>query len=240
MVLTEDIRSVESPTFASELNLAAGTKAFRRALLNHPDFKRLKKTVESGPDGEAAVIRQIEALVQREIDEHYENPFDVALSAYLAALEWAEDAASVAAAAQSVLGTANCWWAYEVARDVLTKAVATGRVTPATSTAGNKVPDMGRSLHEIANAARQSIVQGGHWLLAPLSASGWREETLLTVLRQLSAPQRSGTGKLVAFTQSPTSRGVGEPSDRWLGASRRWRQKPIRRSSARFKTKTAA
>lgn len=116
---------IEDIRFSAELNLATGAKAFRRALRDHSLLHQLAEAARDAASATALVDRVAE-LSRRQIDVRYENPFDVALCCYLVVLGDTAEPATVARAAQAVSKAPNCWWAIEVAGDVLMRAIAKG------------------------------------------------------------------------------------------------------------------
>ena len=120
MTLPEVMDAVEQDDFSAEMNLAAGTAAFRQALATHPLFRRLVELTKENP-GE--IVARIENISHRGIDIRYENPFDVALSAYLMALSESASPEAVPTAANAVLGTPQCWWASGIAHELALQPV---------------------------------------------------------------------------------------------------------------------
>src|SRR5262249_8196271 len=83
MTLAETMEAIERDEFAAELSLAAGAQSFRRAVTENDLFRQLLPLAKEAPEDLAA---RIETISRLDIDERYENPFDVALSAYMLAL----------------------------------------------------------------------------------------------------------------------------------------------------------
>lgn len=125
MALADIMRGIEQYHFSSEINLAAGTKAFRRGLRAHELVRRL---ADLAKDTEARLIvaKRVEELSQAEIDTRYENRFDAALSAYLTVLDDTAQPETVARAASAAAKAPNCWWTVGLSRELLIHAVATG------------------------------------------------------------------------------------------------------------------
>jgi hypothetical protein len=127
MTLAETMEAIERDEFAAELSLAAGAKAFRRAVTEHDLFRQLLPLAKETPEELAA---RIETISRLDIDERYENPFDVALSAYILALsDVPEKRKLVYEAVQAVLRTRKLWWADAFARELLLQTVAAGDIT---------------------------------------------------------------------------------------------------------------
>ncbi len=125
MTFAETMRAIEQDEVAAEMNLAAGTKAFRRAIRGHELFQRLTELAQKDP---AEVVTRIENISHLEIDERYENPFDTALSAYLMALSDVAEPETLSKAAAAVLRTPKCWWASGLAHELLLQTVAAGAI----------------------------------------------------------------------------------------------------------------
>jgi hypothetical protein len=125
VALSDLMNAVEQDRFSAELNLAAGTKAFRRGLRNHPLFRELVELAENA-QARSAIAERIAALSRVEIDARYENRLDAALSAYLTVLADTGEPDVIAQAASAAAVAPNCWWTVEIARDLLMRAVATG------------------------------------------------------------------------------------------------------------------
>jgi hypothetical protein len=123
MTIAETMAAIERDEFAAEMNLAAGTNAFRRAIREHDLFRRLSELTK---ENTSAVLERIETISLIEIDDRYENPFDTALSAYLMALPSTAEPQAAARASQAVLRTQKIWWASAVARELLLQTVAGG------------------------------------------------------------------------------------------------------------------
>src|SRR6266478_427717 len=100
MALANVMQAVEQPRFSAEVNLAAGTKAFRRGLRGHDLFRKLAELAKNA-ESRVAVAKRVEELSQAEIDMRYENRFDAALSAYLTVLGDTAQPETVAKAASA-------------------------------------------------------------------------------------------------------------------------------------------
>jgi hypothetical protein len=185
MTFAETMRAIEQDEFAAEMNLAAGTKAFRRRLREHNLFRRLTELAKENP---AEVAGRIEGISHLEIDQGYENPFDTALSAYLMALSDVAEPERISKAAAAVLRTPKCWWASGLARELLLQTVAVGAI-------GAGV-DWREAVYARVN----------NWLTA-VHASG-TETTIRELLRAVSAGQPAGQGNNVIEFPSPAKRAV--------------------------------
>lgn len=127
MPLAEIMQGIEQYRFSSELNLAAGTKAFRRGLREHDLFRRLAE-LATDAQARAAVAKRVEELSGTEIDASYENRFDAALSAYLTVLGDVAEPEVLGKAAEAVTKTPNTWWAVGISHELLMRAIARGWV----------------------------------------------------------------------------------------------------------------
>ena len=125
MALADIMQGIEQYRFSSELNLAAGTKAFRRGVREHELVRRLADLAKD-TETRLTVAKRVEELSQVEIDGRYENRFDAALSAYLTVLGDTAQPETVAKAASAAAKAPNCWWTVGLSRELLMHAVATG------------------------------------------------------------------------------------------------------------------
>ena len=67
--LAEIMNAIEQHRFSSELNLAAGTKAFRRGLRSHILFQQLAEAAKD-PRARSVVAKRIEQLADEPVDLH--------------------------------------------------------------------------------------------------------------------------------------------------------------------------
>lgn len=125
MTLADVMKAIEQDEFSAEMNLAAGTRAFRRSIRAHDLFLRLTNLAKENP---SEVAERVESLSHLDVDMAYENRFDAALSAYLMVLSDVAEAEVVSKAGQAVLRTPNCWWASGLARELLLETVAAGAI----------------------------------------------------------------------------------------------------------------
>jgi hypothetical protein len=123
MSLTDVMKAIEQDEFSAEMNLAAGTRAFRRSVSGHDLFSRLTKLAKENP---SEVAERVESISHLDVDLSYENRLDVALSAYLMVLSEVAEPEIVAKAGQAVLRISKCWWASGLARELLLETVAAG------------------------------------------------------------------------------------------------------------------
>jgi len=182
MTLAETMAAIERDEFAAEMNLAAGTKAFRRAVREHELFDRLSELAKENP---SEVAERIETISRSAVDERYENPFDTALSAYLMALCDVAGPEIASKIVQAVLRTPKTWWASGLARELLLQTVAMGAI-------GVGV--------DWRNYARVN-----EWFVALHSSSG-RETTMRELLDAVSAGQPTGRVSNVIEFPPPEAR----------------------------------
>lgn len=133
---TDILNDIEGLAFSAELNLAAGKRAFNRILEGNRLFNDLVASART-PTGPSKIVERIRELASQPIDERYEHPSDVAFSAYLKALAEACDPKTVAEAAKVVATVPGCGWAADIARELLSSALASGLAFPPTGIAGN-------------------------------------------------------------------------------------------------------
>jgi hypothetical protein len=128
MQLVDLMQEVEEYRFSAEVNLASGTRAFRRGLRGHELFQKLVRLAQDHPNAQAAIVARIATLSDMTIDQRYENRFDAALSAYLTVLGETAQADIIARAASTASTAPNCWWTIGISRELLMWAIATGEV----------------------------------------------------------------------------------------------------------------
>lgn len=122
MNLQDTISQVESHGFAVQLGVASDWRTFRRALREHPVANRLNELLATTAN-QAAVLRRVQSLSQRETDARYENPWDVALTVYVDALH-RHDQVLARLAASAARRAGHIWWISRVVDRVLTSAEA--------------------------------------------------------------------------------------------------------------------
>jgi len=139
MALAEIMQGIEADRFSSELNLASGTRAFRRGLRGHELFRRLAELARDA-EVRATMVRRVEELATSGLDNRYENRYDAALSAYLTILGDTAEPEAVARAAEAAAGARNTWWTVGISRDLIAHAVATGSAQAPAVAAWHYVP----------------------------------------------------------------------------------------------------
>lgn len=128
MELADVIAAIEDHRFSAEVNLAAGTTAFRRGLHSHHLVIYLIE-LAGKPEVRAEVAKRIGDLSAREIDPRYENVYDAALSAYLTVLSETAGPDVIAETAKVACTARNCWWTEGLAKELLTSATASVRTS---------------------------------------------------------------------------------------------------------------
>src|ERR1700693_3830765 len=181
MPLADVMQEIERHSFSSEVNLAAGTKAFRRGLRMHALFRTL---VDLARDAKtrSAVAKRVEEIAANEIDDRYENRFDAALSAYLTVLGDTAQPGTVAKAAMAATRAQNCWWTVGISRELIINAVSTGWADTATA-AWHLVPAalmQGVTSQKVHGSSLQTWWSSNY---VPLSARENATRRLLSVLR---------------------------------------------------------
>jgi len=177
MTLAETMAMIEQDEFAAQMNLAAGTTAFRRAIREHELFHRLSECAKENP---SALTERIEMISHIEIDERYENHFDTALSAYLLALSDVDDPEVASEASQSVLRTPKIWWASGIARDLLLQTVAVGaNGNAAVAQVEVRAMPVKNKIHLVQNSDFMGLPNGNEndptraeWGMGPVSGNG--------------------------------------------------------------------
>lgn len=219
MPLTDIMENIEQHRFSSELNLAGGTKAFRRCLRGHELFQSLLKLARD-PEARLAVVRRVEELAQSEINPRYENRFDAAMSAYLTVLDDTAEPETIARAGAAAANAPNIWWTVGVSREVIAHAVATGWAhAPAAAVAWHFVPAAIVPGTEWRQALRSDLQKwwAGHEI--PASTSAIAGKRILSALRAAQAraqvphdsnvivmPPPSETGETVVWRARGRSR----------------------------------
>lgn len=128
MELKDLMQEIEAHRFSAEVNLAAGSKAFGRALQNHETFRALINLGKE-PGASEVIAKRVVDLSGRNVDPQYENQFDAALSAYLTVLRDTAKPEVLAEAASAAATARNCWWTTGLSRELLVRALATGDVS---------------------------------------------------------------------------------------------------------------
>ena len=108
---------IEGERFSATLNVVSGLKQFVRGLSSAVEVQELLASVRSGTDP-GIVAGQFDQVAARETDPAHENPWDVALAAYLHVLNQV-DANRAAICAERALNFPNGWWSTKIADEIL-------------------------------------------------------------------------------------------------------------------------
>jgi hypothetical protein len=108
---------LESDRFSATMNVVSGLKPFLRALASAPEVQALLASLRSSADL-SAVAERFNQVIDRATDPSYENPWDVAIAAYLLVLHEV-DRRQAANCAERALNCPNCWWSTKVADQIL-------------------------------------------------------------------------------------------------------------------------
>ena len=117
--MNQIFEQIESHGFSARANLASGGVQFSQVILSEPNVRMLAQIARTH-SGVSAVIRRVLQVSRRNVDYRYENPFDVALCAYLLLVQAVRPDLSQLAAGV-VLSAPNCWWSTSLARAMLSE-----------------------------------------------------------------------------------------------------------------------
>jgi hypothetical protein len=204
MPLTDIMQEIESDRFSSELNLASGTRAFRRGLRGHEFFHRLAELARDTAV-RAIVVRRVEDLAASTVDDRYENRYDAALSAYLTVLGDTAEPESVARAAEAAARARNIWWTVGISRDLISHAVATGAAQAPVTAAWHYVPGVlvqNARWSDTNHVFQTSGLETGVLLSVRENASKW-----MRVLRAAPGNAQPSQAANVIAMQPPTDEG---------------------------------
>ena len=137
--LTGTLAQIESSVFCAEMNLAAGKKLFLRFLRSNPVFIELCEAAHN-PEGTRQIKSRLLDLVRTETQSEHEHPYDVALAAYLLALDDTAEPDIIAEAAREMAGLPNGTWSTMLAREILLRATSTGQLNHPTTQAQAEAP----------------------------------------------------------------------------------------------------
>jgi hypothetical protein len=201
MTLAETMDAIERDEFAAEMNLAAGTKAFRRAMKEHSLFRYFCGLAK---DSLTEVAARIETISHLDVDERYENRLDTALSAYMMALANFAEPEVVSKAASAVLRTPRCWWASGISREMLLQTVAFG------------VVGTGQAVTSVSSTVQRIDWEGAFHIDVASWYQMWvprRDESMRRLLRDLRAGQPSGQGnKVIKFPSEDDRTAIHQPN----------------------------
>jgi hypothetical protein len=111
---------IESPAFHAQLGVISGFALFVRALAETPEVQDLTRAALTA-EARNALYQRILEVSRRPVDPEFENPWDIALSAYLWALNQ-QDPSLALAAAEAVVQTEDCWWAKKIGLNIIEAA----------------------------------------------------------------------------------------------------------------------
>jgi len=147
MPIAELMQGIEATDFSAELNLASGTRAFRRRLREHALVQELRELARDAATREALANR-VEELSAQEVDVRYENRFDAALSAYLTVLADTALPETIARSATAAARARNTWWTVGISHELIARAMATG---------------LAQAPVNVRQVAQEAIVPGANW-----------------------------------------------------------------------------
>jgi hypothetical protein len=108
---------IESERFSATLNVVSGLKQFVRGLSSAVEIQELLASARSDMD-HGVVAGRFDQVATRETDLSYENPWDVALAAYLHVLNQV-DPNRAAICSERALHLPNGWWSTKIADEIL-------------------------------------------------------------------------------------------------------------------------
>ncbi len=100
--------TLESDRFSATMNVVSGLKQFVRAIASAPEVQELLASTRSHDDV-IVIAERFNQVAARATDPAYENPWDVALAAYLLVLDRV-DPGQAALCAERVSMSSNGWW----------------------------------------------------------------------------------------------------------------------------------
>jgi len=118
MTWEELMRQIESDSYAIRLGVASGKSIFMDLLEESPELGELLRFLRSDVKAPSNVLNRIRAISAISIDYRYENPYDIALAAYVFSLHFFSRALA-GFAAEIAFAAPLTWWAREIARYVL-------------------------------------------------------------------------------------------------------------------------
>jgi hypothetical protein len=119
--LPELMSLIESHRFSAEVNLAAGIRAFRQGVCQHPLFLELRELCKDVKN-RGTLAQRIDELSHAQVDARYENRYDAAFATYLMALRESADPNMIAEAALAASKAPKCRWTVTISRELLTQA----------------------------------------------------------------------------------------------------------------------
>lgn len=138
-IADNQMATVESHEFAARVNVASDYGTFLRGIYSEGVLNNLRVFASSGEWRERLLTR-VQDLADRGVDSRFENPWDVALTAYILVLNAESETLGrlAAIAAQRAPGT---WWATRAIQDILEPIHSQGSPSSSSSTIpGDLVP----------------------------------------------------------------------------------------------------
>lgn len=116
--LNEIYDEIEGKDLFIEANLAPSYHIFNKTLSRTPAFLELLRALNS-PEVRGRILARVKNLAESEIDDRFENPWDVALSAYVTALA-RKNLFHSTIAMGSARKARNTWWLAHALRAIPT------------------------------------------------------------------------------------------------------------------------
>jgi hypothetical protein len=108
---------IESPTFSAQVNVASGYNQFLRGLTSATEVRELLAEVKAEDDVQQ-VFTRLQEILGNPQDPAYENPYDIAVVAYLWVLRMTNPRLAHDAA-ERVLAQAGFWWGRKFAEKLV-------------------------------------------------------------------------------------------------------------------------
>ncbi len=107
---------LESDQFAAAMNVVSGMRQFVRGLASAPEVQELLASTRSRDDS-LVIAERFNQVAARQADPDHENPWDVALAAYLWILDRVDPPQASLCAAQALMSS-NGWWSRKLAETI--------------------------------------------------------------------------------------------------------------------------
>jgi hypothetical protein len=101
------------------MNVASGLKQFARGLSSAPEVQELVASARSRDDS-LVIAERFNQVAARPANPDYENPWDVALAAYLLVLDRV-DPPQAAVCAERALTSPHGWWSKKLADTIISE-----------------------------------------------------------------------------------------------------------------------
>ncbi len=105
---------LESDRFSATINVVSGLNQFVRDLSWSAEVQEVLVGIQSSTDL-LEIAERFDLVAARETDPTYENPWDVALAAYLLILARVDPKQAMLCAGRASIGS-NGWWAKKIAK----------------------------------------------------------------------------------------------------------------------------